>query len=400
MTKWNRSLRVERLEHRLLLAGDTYLINFQPAGASIPTRYAADTGEVFGLRSNGWSYGWSSDHTTVARDREAHLDQRLDTLIHFHQGQAWELALPNGLYEVTAAIGDASFSSTHTLNVEGVNYWNAVALSAGDFRVKTMQVTVNDGRLTLNQGAAGEMATRINYIHVVGLPNGPNASPATPTIMEPVMEGEEVNPADVHMEAVGFSDPRREQSPVDRLGNLDGRRVPRAGLAYAWHYGRREIAHSLGRWHLRKLARGAHGFDFRHRSQFRFQHVHAHPSWSHCWRPAHDRGRNDRRHRRQRTDLSGMVDAFTLLSPTNQNLMNDGSFELAVPDTQTSNSNWVMTAQSDGVEPAAQFQTAPWAASSGNKGVWFKGFRGNPGESRGRPRLASRDRHRRRATTR
>ena len=61
--------------------------------------------------------------------------------------------------------------------------------------------------------------------------------------------------------------------------------------------------------------------------------------------------------------------------------MNDGSFELATSGTQTSNSNWVMTAQSDGVEPAAQFQTATWAASSGNKGVWFKGFRGSPGES-------------------
>ena len=69
MTKWNRSLRVEQLEHRLLLAGDTYLINFQLAGAPVPTRYAPDTGQVFGLRSNGWSYGWSSDHTDVSRDR-------------------------------------------------------------------------------------------------------------------------------------------------------------------------------------------------------------------------------------------------------------------------------------------------------------------------------------------
>ena len=83
--KKHRSLRVEQLEHRVLLAGDTYLINFQAAGAVVPTRYAPDTGEVFGLRSNGWSYGWSSDHTTVARDRGVQADQRLDTLIHFHQ---------------------------------------------------------------------------------------------------------------------------------------------------------------------------------------------------------------------------------------------------------------------------------------------------------------------------
>ena len=57
------------------------------SGAAVPTRYAPDTGEVFGVRSNGWSYGWSSDHTDVARDRGVQADQRLDTLIHFHQDQ-------------------------------------------------------------------------------------------------------------------------------------------------------------------------------------------------------------------------------------------------------------------------------------------------------------------------
>src|SRR5262245_39030243 len=173
----NRRLHLEQLERRWLLAGDTYLINFQPAGVSVPTRYAADTGAVFGVRSNGWSYGWSTDHTTVSRDRGVQADQRLDTLIHFHQGQTWELALPNGLYEVTVAVGDPSFASTYTLNVEGVSYWNATALAAGVSQTKTVQVTVSDGRLTLNQGAAAEMATRIDYIHVVSLPNSPNASP-------------------------------------------------------------------------------------------------------------------------------------------------------------------------------------------------------------------------------
>src|SRR5262245_20766693 len=78
-------------------------------------------------------------------------------------------------------------------------------------------------------------------------------------------------------------------------------------------------------------------------------------------------------------DLSAMVDAVTLTSPTNQSLMNDGGFELATSGTQSSNCNWVMTAQSDGVGPAAQFQSATWAASAGSKGVWFKGFRGSAG---------------------
>lgn len=190
-----------------MLAGDTWLVNFQLAGAPTPTRYLADTGLVFGDRGGGLFYGWSSDHTDVSRDRGIHPDQRLDTLIHFHQGQTWEFALPNGLYEVTVSIGDAAFDSTHTLNVEGVNFWNSVYLLPGDFRFHTQQITVSDGRLTLDQGAAIEKATRIDYIHIVGLPNGPNAAPAMPTITEPSAPGMTLNPQDVHMEAGGYFDP-------------------------------------------------------------------------------------------------------------------------------------------------------------------------------------------------
>jgi hypothetical protein len=188
------------------MAGDTYLVNFQLAGAPVPTRYMADTGQVFGLRSNGQTYGWSADHTDQSRDRNLVPDQRLDTLIHFEVGQNWEFQLANGVYGVTVSIGDAEHPSTHTLNVEGVNYWNAIALTPGDFRQMTQQVTVSDGRLTLNQGAAIDKATRINYIHIVSLPSGPNAAPSAPTITEPLTDGQIVNHQDVHMEAVGYSD--------------------------------------------------------------------------------------------------------------------------------------------------------------------------------------------------
>ncbi|MEO2048890.1 MAG: PQQ-dependent sugar dehydrogenase [Pirellulales bacterium] len=202
-----KRLHFEILESRQLLAGDTILINFQLTGAPQPTRYLADSGDVFGARSEGLFYGWSSNHTDVSRERGLHADQRLDTLIHFHQGQNWELQLPSGLYEVTVGIGDAEHPSTHTLNVESANYWNSVALSANQFLVQTQQLTVSDGRLTLNQGPAGEKATRIDYLQVVTLANGPNASPLVPTITEPEIEGQFVNPVDVHLEAVNFFDP-------------------------------------------------------------------------------------------------------------------------------------------------------------------------------------------------
>ena len=111
----------------MLLAGDTYLINFQLTGTPVPTRYLADTGDVFGDRGNGLFFGWSSDHTDQSRDRNLVADQRLDTLIHIEAGQKWEFQLANGVYEVTVAVGDpANNDGIHTINVEGVNFWNAV----------------------------------------------------------------------------------------------------------------------------------------------------------------------------------------------------------------------------------------------------------------------------------
>jgi glucose/arabinose dehydrogenase len=140
-------------------------INFQPDGAPTPSGYFADTGLVFGAR-NGLSYGWNVSHTDVTRDRNANSNQLLDTLCHFHSGARWELALPNGTYQVLASIGDPSYPSTHTLLVEGVTFWNAVALSTNQFLNTTRAITVNDGRLTVTQGSAADKATRINYLEV------------------------------------------------------------------------------------------------------------------------------------------------------------------------------------------------------------------------------------------
>lgn len=216
---WNRRretnqprLGVERLEPRLMMAGDVYQINFQLDGAAVPHRYLPDIGAVYGDRGGGLSYGWNVSHAGATRDRNLNADQRLDTLSHFLAGGVWELGLPNGNYEVTVSIGDAQFASTYKLNVEGTNYWGgptgAAGLSLGvnEFRAMTQQITVNDGRLTLDQGDLGAMATRINYIQVIGLASGANGSPVSPTINEPASEGQVLNPNDVHMEALNYSD--------------------------------------------------------------------------------------------------------------------------------------------------------------------------------------------------
>ena len=164
----NGSDHADWADARLLVSDSVPVvdINFQLDGAAVPAGYLADTGEVYGDRGNGFDYGWSSDHTDLSRDRNVNPDQRYDTLVHFHQNQEWEIALPNGEYLVTAVIGDAGFDSTHTLNVEGSNYWAGLPLGPNDFASQTQLVIVSDGRLTLDQGSAPEKATRLAFVQI------------------------------------------------------------------------------------------------------------------------------------------------------------------------------------------------------------------------------------------
>jgi hypothetical protein len=151
-------------------------INFQPAGRTVPVGYFADTGSTYGSRGNGLTYGWNFSHTGAMRDREEPIERRLSTLCQFGSGGVWEMAVPNGSYRVTVGIGD-SYDSTHTINVEGVGFWNAHSLAAGQYVRQTQTVTVADGRLSIDQGSAGFEATRIGYVLIAAA----GAAPATPS---------------------------------------------------------------------------------------------------------------------------------------------------------------------------------------------------------------------------
>ena len=140
-------------------------VNFQIRGSALACGYMPDYGDTYGSRS-GETYGWNKDHTDTTRDRQMTSNQLLDTLAHFHSGGVWEVAVPNGEHKVTVGIGDPGYRSTHTLNVEGVNFWQSTRLGASEFVQATKTVTVTDGRLTLDQGSAGDKYTRINYIQI------------------------------------------------------------------------------------------------------------------------------------------------------------------------------------------------------------------------------------------
>lgn len=157
-------------------------INFQPEGSPIPCGYLPDYGYAFNDR-NSLRYGWNFDHSDVMRDRGLALDQRVDTLAHFHRGGGWGIALPHGDHEVTISIGDPEYASTYSIEVEGVDFWDDIQLPAGQFLSKTQTVHVDDGIMAVHQGWAGEKATRINYIDInaSGTPDGCSSPGPTPT---------------------------------------------------------------------------------------------------------------------------------------------------------------------------------------------------------------------------
>jgi hypothetical protein len=152
--------------------GNRVYINFQPSGSPTPPGYVADTGQVYGDRGGGMSYGWSVSHAASMFDRNATTaDDLYETHVYVQANQNWEIAVPNGTYAVTVAVGDAGGNDNdtiNTVNVEGVSYWNAMPLQNDNFAQATRLVTVADGRLTLDAGSSSSSA--VNFIEIIPVP--------------------------------------------------------------------------------------------------------------------------------------------------------------------------------------------------------------------------------------
>ncbi|MCP5556200.1 MAG: DUF1929 domain-containing protein [Verrucomicrobiaceae bacterium] len=146
-------------------------VNFQPVGAVIPAGYVADTGALWGARS-GLRYGWSSNQSASARDRNVEVDQKIDTHLTMGTAAVWEMEVPNGAYDVTVCAGDAAEASINTVRAEGLTLLNAERLGSGSLKVVTQRVNVADGRLTIDNGGAAAGLSRLHYLHVIAASAG------------------------------------------------------------------------------------------------------------------------------------------------------------------------------------------------------------------------------------
>ena len=164
------SVSVEALEARQLLAAEfSARINFQPAGAPVPSGYLADTGATYGNR-NGLTYGWSTNVSSTTRDRNASdsADQRYDTLVHTqNSGSArWDIAVPNGEYDVRLVAGDAGYhDSVFRFNIENRLALSGTPTSGSRWIESIVRVTVTDGKLTITN-ASGASNNKLNFVEV------------------------------------------------------------------------------------------------------------------------------------------------------------------------------------------------------------------------------------------
>ncbi len=152
-------------------------INFQPATAPTVAGWQVDAGLVYGARSSGLTYGWNADVADTLRDRNLLSDQTRDTLVHFQKpivpDAVWELAVPNGTYQVVAVSGDPGhFDSVFRTTAEGTLIINGTPTTGSRF-VETVAggatVIVTDGRLTLRSGS-GAANNKLNSVEVVQVP--------------------------------------------------------------------------------------------------------------------------------------------------------------------------------------------------------------------------------------
>lgn len=152
-------------------------VNFQRAADPDPgtfdgKHYEADGGLAFGDREGGYSYGWDVDNTPHAynRDHGGSLDERHDTLNHMQEpgaGSTWEIALPNGIYQVHLVAGDpAAFDSVFKINVEGSLTVDGVPSAGVNWLEGTATATVTDGRLTVSN-ASGATNNKLCFIDIL-----------------------------------------------------------------------------------------------------------------------------------------------------------------------------------------------------------------------------------------
>lgn len=139
--------------------------NFSGKHAPLVPGFVQDTGEPFNVeRGHGWS------RSVVQNNRRRQKTATLaDTYLFTRTHDVWEVVVPEGNYVVELSAGDSAYAQVgQNVTVEGVAALRNRTTRKGRFAETTVEVTVRDGRLTVEIGREGSTKnTCLNWLRVL-----------------------------------------------------------------------------------------------------------------------------------------------------------------------------------------------------------------------------------------
>lgn len=143
-------------------------INFQDNTLPPPPGWLADTGELYGDRGNGKTYGWLEEPNN-ARQR-FYLEQPAPSFMHdglmVTVGASWAIEVPNGLYRVRIVAGDPLFSDgQQSFSVNGQFVFNIATDEDHIYADGFVTVPVWEGQLLIESNAYAD-SPKINFIEI------------------------------------------------------------------------------------------------------------------------------------------------------------------------------------------------------------------------------------------
>jgi PKD repeat protein len=171
-------------------------INFSRTIDQIPDGFLKDGGEPFGVRGNGYSYGWLATDAKTPINLTGNTRNRFydnlgpiqNTLVHMQYGDAngkngniaegiWKINVPNGNYQVVVGVGDglvdgAITNPSHTINVNGINVIKdfvpvGTQGTPSRFTTGSVPITVTDEKIIVD--AIGGFNTKLNSVNIFQL---------------------------------------------------------------------------------------------------------------------------------------------------------------------------------------------------------------------------------------
>lgn len=168
---------------------DIARVNFQVTPSPFAFAFEPDLGLPFAARPNGQQFGWDVDNKANARDRgfaaAPGMSLIYTTFNHMQKpvgARQWEIALPNGMYQVKLAAGDPkNVDSVYKMNLEGQLALSGTPANRVRWFERTVNVQVSDGRLTLSN-AVGAVNNKIAFLEIKSAAPAASAGPVTDNV--------------------------------------------------------------------------------------------------------------------------------------------------------------------------------------------------------------------------